>query len=158
MDFFSMKSMKAAYLGLIIFLLGCIGIKYEISNTNPFHDSTLSLLVTAVISHLIATAADMAHPNTIIIFYLSGIVACETLLWILIAQLSWFSLVNFFVLLILKILFSHFLSQLLLPYFNCITQLLLRTPPNASDMPNTEQQQHDSQILVKISLHRSSNV
>ncbi|WVY93278.1 hypothetical protein V8G54_032366 [Vigna mungo] len=146
MDFFSMKSMKAAYLGLITFLLGCIGIKYGISNINPFHDSTLSLLVTAVCSHLIASAADMGNPNTIIIFYLSGIVACETLLWILIAQLSWFSLINFLVLLILKFLFSHFLTQLLLPYFNCITQLLFGTPPKGSDMPNTEQQPQDSQV------------
>ncbi|XP_022642950.1 uncharacterized protein LOC106775561 [Vigna radiata var. radiata] len=95
----------------------------------------------------VAYLADIGNPNTVIIFYLSGIVACETLLWILIAQLFWFFLVNFLVLLILKFLFSHFLIQLLLPYFNRITQLLPGTPPNSSDMPNTEQQQHDSQVL-----------
>ncbi|WVY94343.1 hypothetical protein V8G54_033431 [Vigna mungo] len=136
----SMKSMKAAYLGLITFLLSCIGIKYGISKTNPFHDSTLSLLVTAVFSHLIASAADMDNPNTILTFYFSGTVACEILLWTLIAQFSWFCLVNFLVLLILKFLFSHFLIQLLLPYFNCITHLLAGTPPNGSEMSNTEPQ------------------
>ncbi|WVY92522.1 hypothetical protein V8G54_031610 [Vigna mungo] len=140
MDIFSMKSMKVAYLGLITFLLSCIGIKYGISNTNPFHDSTLSLLVTAVCSHLIASAADMDNPNAILIFYLSGIVSCETLLWILIAQLSWFSLINFLVLLIVNFLFSHLLTRLFLSYFNCITQLLSGTPPNGSEMPNTETQ------------------
>ncbi|WVY94329.1 hypothetical protein V8G54_033417 [Vigna mungo] len=82
----------------------------------------------------VAYLADMDNPNTIIIFVLSGIVACETLLWILIAKLFWFSLVNFLVLLIFKFLFFHFITQLLLPYFNFITQLLPGTPPNASDM------------------------
>jgi len=134
MDFLIIKSIKAAYRVLITFQLTCIGIKYGVSKTNPFQDSTLSLLVTAVFSHVIASAADMNKPNTIITFYLSGIVASETLMWILIAHLFWFCLINFLLLVLVKFLFFHYLTQLLLPYFNSITHLLLRSfaPSTAS--------------------------
>ncbi|QCD78051.1 hypothetical protein DEO72_LG1g1680 [Vigna unguiculata] len=125
-----MENIKAAMGALMTFLLSCIGIKYGASKTNPFQDSILSILVTAVFSHAIASAADMDQPNTIIIFYLSGIVACETLLWILIAHLYWFCLINFLLLLILQFLFFHLLKHLLLRSFNSITHWFTGTPPN----------------------------
>ncbi|KAL9319990.1 hypothetical protein ACSQ67_011829 [Phaseolus vulgaris] len=59
-----MKSNKA-YLALMAFQLTCIGIMYEASNTNPFHQSTLFLLLTAIFSHVLASAADINNPITL---------------------------------------------------------------------------------------------
>ncbi|XP_068495196.1 uncharacterized protein [Phaseolus vulgaris] len=67
-----MKSNKA-YLALMAFQLTCIGIKYEAFNTNPFHQSTLFLLFTAMFSHVLASAADINKPITTITFHFSGI-------------------------------------------------------------------------------------
>ncbi|QCD78072.1 hypothetical protein DEO72_LG1g1701 [Vigna unguiculata] len=136
----ALKGMKVAYRSLITFLLTCIAIKYGVSKINPLQGPTLSLLVTAVSSHVIASATDMDKPNTIITFYLSGTVACETLLWILIDQLSLFCLINFLLIVIVEFLFFHPLTKLLLPYFNSITHLLSGTSPN------TEPQPQDSQV------------
>jgi len=141
----NMKSNKA-YLVLIALQLTCIGIKYEVSKTNPFRQSTLLLFLTAMFSHVLASVADMSKPITIITFHISGILGCQTLFWILIAQLFWFSLINFLLLLLVRFLFFDFLTQLLLAYFNCITQLLSGTPPNVAEMPNTEPQQQESQV------------
>ncbi|KAK8468594.1 hypothetical protein PHAVU_006G063401 [Phaseolus vulgaris] len=55
------------------FQLSCIGIKYEASNTNPFHQSTLFLLLTAMFSHVLASVADINKPITTITFHFSGI-------------------------------------------------------------------------------------
>jgi len=138
-----MRSNKT-YLVLITFLLTCIGIKYE---TNPFNQSTLLLLISAVFSLVLASAADMSKSITIITFHFSGILASQTLLWILIPQFLWFSLINFLFLLLLKFLLFDFLTQLLVgSSFNCITQLFSGTPPNVAEMPNTEPQQQESQV------------
>ncbi|XP_068495194.1 uncharacterized protein [Phaseolus vulgaris] len=142
-----MKSNKA-YLALMAFQLSCIGIKYEASNTNPFHQSTLFLLLTAMFSHVLASVADINKPITTITFHFSGILVCQTLLWILIPQLLWFSVINFLLLLLVKFLYFDFLTQLILLSFNCITQLLPGSPPNIVEMPNTEPQQpQESQLL-----------
>ncbi|QCD78070.1 hypothetical protein DEO72_LG1g1699 [Vigna unguiculata] len=133
MDFLIIKSIKAAYRVLITFQLTCIGIKYGVSKTNPFQDSTLSLLVTAVFSHVIASAADMNKPNTIITFYLSGIVASETLIT---CQILVLSLPHSAPPSLLQL--HHSPAPSLLRSFNCITQLLPGTPPNDVHMPNTE--------------------
>jgi len=148
---------KKAYLVLIAFELTCIGIKYEVSKTNPFQQSTLLLLLTAVFSHVLASAADINNPITIITFHISGMLASQTLLWILIPQLLWFSLINFLLLLLVKFLFFDVLSrlflcsfncitQLFLCSFNCITQLLSASPPNLVEMPNTELQPQESEV------------
>ncbi|KAK8468595.1 hypothetical protein PHAVU_006G088333 [Phaseolus vulgaris] len=140
-----MKSNKA-YLALMAFQLTCIGIKYEAFNTNPFHQSTLFLLFTAMFSHVLASAADINKPITTITFHFSGILVCQTLLWILIPQLLCFSVINFLLLLIVNFLYFDFLTQLLLLSFNCITQLLPGTPPSIVEMPNTEPQSQESQV------------
>ncbi|KAL9319989.1 hypothetical protein ACSQ67_011828 [Phaseolus vulgaris] len=140
-----MKSNKV-YLSLMAFQLSCIGIKYEASNTNPFHQSTLFLLLTAMFSHVLASAADINNPITTITFHFSGLLGCQTLLWILIAQLLWFSVINFLLLLIVNFLYFDFLTQLLFLSFNCITQLLPPTPPNIVEMSNTQPQPQESQV------------
>ncbi|KAK8468596.1 hypothetical protein PHAVU_006G113166 [Phaseolus vulgaris] len=139
-----MKS-NITYLALVTFQLTCIGIKYGVSKTNPFQQSTLLLLLTAMFSHALASAADMTKPITVITFHFSGILGCETLLWMLIAQLLWFSVINFLLLLIVKFLYFDFLTQQLLS-FNWVTQLLPGTPPNIVEMSNTEQQPQESQV------------
>jgi len=64
----------------------------------------------------------------------------------LIAQLLWFSLINFLLLLLVNFLFFHFLTQLLICSFNYITHLLSATPPNVVEMSNAEPQAQESQI------------
>ncbi|KAK7333285.1 hypothetical protein VNO80_30050 [Phaseolus coccineus] len=142
----TMKS-EIAYLALITFQLTCIGIKYGVSNRDPFHQLTLLLLLLiATFSHVLASVADMTKPITVITFHFSGILGCETLMWILIAQLLWFTVVNILLLLLVKLLFFDFLTQLLLLSFNWITQLLPGTPPNIVEMPNTEPQPQEFQV------------
>jgi len=133
-----------AYFVLITLLLTCIEIKYL--HTNPFNQSSLLLLLTAMSSHVLASAADINNPITIITFHISGILASQILLWILIPQLLWFSLINFLLLLLVKLLFFDVLSRLLLRSFHCITQLFSGTPPNVAEMPNTEPQPQESQV------------
>nr|KYP76211.1 hypothetical protein KK1_020444 [Cajanus cajan] len=123
-----------AYIVLIALELASIGIKYQVSVTNPFQQSTPTKLffVTAICCHVLASNADMSLPATLITFHVSGIVACQTLLWILLAEFRWFCVINFILLLELRFCYFNYIAN--------ITQLLPGTLSNADQMPNMEGQ------------------
>ncbi|WVY95080.1 hypothetical protein V8G54_034168 [Vigna mungo] len=142
-----MKS-KKAYLVLMALLLTCIGIKYGVSKTDPFQQSTLLLFLISMFSHVLASTTDMTEPITIVTFHVSGITACETLLWILTAQLLLYSIINFLLLLLAIFFFFHTLTQLIISFINYITHHFHSTPPNALQMPNIQLQPHVAEAHV----------
>lgn len=88
--------------------LGSIGLKYQGSHTNPFQQSTQTMLMflTAMFCHAVASMADLSSQTTMIIFHLSGVVGCETLLWILLTEFWWWYVINLFLLLVTSFCFS----------------------------------------------------
>jgi hypothetical protein len=105
-------TVQPAYTILMSLELGSIGIMYQGLNTNPFHQSSpiCFLFFTALFCHAVTTMADMNLPSTMVIFHFSGVVGCETLLWILLPQLwNWYIIINLFLLLVTSFCF-----------FNCI--------------------------------------
>lgn len=138
-----------AYLVLIGLELTCIVINYAVSKINPFQQLSRLLFLTATFSHVLASKADMTKQITIITFHLSGITAVETLLWILVPDFMWYSIVNLLLLLLAKFFFffDH-LAQLVVYFFECISQLLLRLSSSNVDqmMPNSELQPQEDQV------------
>ncbi|KAL2332894.1 hypothetical protein Fmac_014107 [Flemingia macrophylla] len=145
LSFFTMNS-HIVYFTLMGIELTIIGIKYGGSGTtNPFQQSTPSptvlLVLTALFSHVLASAGDMLDNNTIITFHVSGIVGCETLLWIILSdQFLWyFIIINLLFLLIASFCFFNYVTRLqLAPSFNNSTAPA--TPANAPQVPNIQQQ------------------
>ncbi|KAG5002152.1 hypothetical protein JHK87_023224 [Glycine soja] len=125
-----------AYFVLIAMLLSSNGIMYQVSNSNPFQQSTPTklLFVTAIFCHVLASKADMSLLTTIITFHVSGIIASQTLLWILLAQLLWYCIINLLLLLVAWFCFFGYIA-------NNITQLLHSAPSHAHQMPNMEPQE-----------------
>ncbi|KAL2332893.1 hypothetical protein Fmac_014106 [Flemingia macrophylla] len=122
-----------------------IGIKYGGSaTTNPFQQSTPSptvlLILTALFSHVLASAGDMLDNNTLITFHVSGIVGCETLLWIILSdQFLWYFIINLLFLLIASFCFFNYDVTKLLPQpFN--NSIARDTPSNAHQEPTIQQQ------------------
>ncbi|WVY93034.1 hypothetical protein V8G54_032122 [Vigna mungo] len=70
------------------------------------------------------------------------ITACETLLWILTAQLLLYSIINFLLLLLAIFFFFHTLTHLIISFINYITHHFHSTPPNALQRPNIQLQPH----------------
>jgi hypothetical protein len=106
-----MSRINKSYTILMSLELGSIAIMYQGLNTNPFQQSstTMLLFLTALFCHAVTTMADMNLPSTMVIFHFSGVVGCETLLWILLPQ-SWnWYIINLFLLLVTSFCF-----------FNCI--------------------------------------
>ncbi|CAJ2640204.1 unnamed protein product [Trifolium pratense] len=79
-------SKHKAYTILMSMELGSIGIKYQV-----------------------ATMADMSFSTTRIIFHLSGVVGCETLLWILLPELWKWYIFNMFLLVVTSLCFLNFI-------------------------------------------------
>jgi aspartate aminotransferase len=104
--------MHKSYTILMSLELGSIAIMYQGLNTNPFHQSSpiCFLFFTALFCHAVTTMADMKLTSTMVIFHFSGVVGCETLLWILLPQLlNCYIIINLFLLLVTSFCF-----------FNCI--------------------------------------
>ncbi|KEH34134.1 transmembrane protein, putative [Medicago truncatula] len=102
-------SMPKAYTLLMTLELGSIGIKYQ---------------------------ADLTLPSTMIIFHFSGIVACETLLWILLPEFWNWYIINIFLLMVTTFCFFN--------YIHSIVKLFLPTNSRAvpiAQPPNPESQQ-----------------
>ncbi|RDY08654.1 hypothetical protein CR513_07092, partial [Mucuna pruriens] len=123
------------YFVLIALELTCIGIKYGVSVTNPFQQlsATILLFLTAMFSHVLAFTADMSVPTITKTFHVSGVVACETLLWILLSHFLWYSIINLLLLLLASFCFFNYILN--------ITQLLCTTISKAHQMPNMESQE-----------------
>ncbi|KAH1153555.1 hypothetical protein GYH30_049262 [Glycine max] len=73
-----MENGKGLYVILFTLLLGSVQIKYTEAVTNPF-------LSTPTIHEL---------ARSVIIFHRSGIVGCEVLMWVLLADILWYCMVN----------------------------------------------------------------
>ena len=95
-----MRTSNNVYICLITLELGSAAIKYQGLTVNPFQERSASMLIflIATCCHAIALEAKDSSP-TIILFHVSGVTAWETLLWILVAQLLWYIIVNVFLLL-----------------------------------------------------------
>ncbi|AES70746.1 transmembrane protein, putative [Medicago truncatula] len=127
-------SFYKAYTILMSLELSSIGIMYQGSDTNPFQQSSpiCFLFLTSVFCHVVATMADMSLPTTMIIFHFSGLVGCETLLWILLPEFWNWYIINLFLLMVTSLCFFnciHDIAKLFLP-----THLTTATEP-----PNSEQ-------------------
>lgn len=136
-----------AYLVLIGLELTCIVINHGVSKTNPFQQSSLLLFLTATFSHVLASTADMTKQITIITFHLSGITAVETLLWILVPDFMWYSIVNLLLLLLAKFIFFDHVAQLVVSFFQYISRLLLHLSSSIVDwMSNSEVQPQEDRV------------
>nr|KYP76250.1 hypothetical protein KK1_020483 [Cajanus cajan] len=120
------------YFVLMALELTCIGIKYGVSDHNPFQQisPTMLLFILALFSHVLALTADMSMPTNIITFHVSGVVGCEALLWILLAQFLWYYIINLLLLLLASFCFFNYIVH--------ITHLLRRTISNDVQMSNME--------------------
>jgi hypothetical protein len=128
--------MHKAYTILMSLELGSIGIKYQAPNTNnPFQQSspTMLLFFTALFCHAVATMADMTLPTTMIIFHFSGVVGCETLLWILLPDFWNWHIINLFLLMATSFSFFNYILS--------IIKLFLPTHSSAAQPPNPEPQE-----------------
>lgn len=101
--------MDKAYTMLLTLELCSIGIKYQGSESNPFQESTptMFLFLTSIFCHVVASTADISLQTTMIVFHLSGLVACETLLWILLPHFLHCYIINLFLLLVTSLCFSN---------------------------------------------------
>lgn len=131
--------MHKAYTILISLELASIGIKCQGSNTNPFQQPSpiffmfLASLFCHVVALQLASTANFSFLTTIIIFHFSGIVGCETLLWILLPDFWNWYIINL-----------SLLAVTSLCYFNCIhniPKLFLATLSTAAQPPNSEPQE-----------------
>jgi aspartate aminotransferase len=113
-----------AYTILMSLELDWIGIKYQGLNTNPFQQSspTFFLFLTSLFCHAVATMADYSFSTTRIIFHISGVVGCETLLWILLPQFWNWYIFNIFLLLVTSFCFYNFIHNFFLPTHSSATQ------------------------------------
>jgi aspartate aminotransferase len=118
-------TVQSAYTILMSLELGSIAIMYQAPNTNnPFQQSTpiCFLFLTSLFCHAFVTMADFSLPITIIVFHFSGLVGCETLLWILLPVFwKWF-IINLFILLVTSLCFFNFIDY--------ITKLILPAQPS----------------------------
>ncbi|XP_039688388.1 uncharacterized protein [Medicago truncatula] len=100
-------SIHKAYTILMSLELGSIGIMYQV-----------------------ATMADMSLPTTMIIFHFSGVIGCETLLWILLPKFWNWYIINLFLLMVISLCF-----------FNCILNIPKLFRSNDAHPSNLEQQE-----------------
>ena len=108
-------SMHKAYFILMSLELASVGIKYQGSNTNnPFQQSSpiLVTFLTALFCHTVTTMAEMSFLTTRIVFHLSGVVGCETLLWILLPEFWKWYIFNMFLLVVTSLCFLNFMMAM----------------------------------------------
>jgi len=108
-----MKKHKA-YAVLMGLELASIEIKYGISSTaNPFQQlsPTTFIFLVAIFCHALASIADSSFPATIITFHVSGVVGCETLLWLFLAEFLRYYIINAILLLLAFFFFFHHLTH-----------------------------------------------
>uniref|UniRef100_K7MQD6 Uncharacterized protein n=1 Tax=Glycine max TaxID=3847 RepID=K7MQD6_SOYBN len=147
MPVIEMQPPEEEYLVLVALELTCIGIKYEVSNTNnPFQQSSLLFFLTAIFSNVLASTTDTTKQITIITFQVSGITGVETLLWILIPDFMCYCMVNLLLLLLALFFFNH-VAQLVVYFFKYISQLLLQVSgSNVDQMSNLELQPQEDRV------------
>ena len=85
-----------SYFILMCLLVTLAASKYEALNTNPFQPPkpTMLLFLTSLFCHAVASTADISFPTTKYIFHISGVVGCETLLLIIVSQISNWCIIN----------------------------------------------------------------
>ncbi|CAI8596839.1 unnamed protein product [Vicia faba] len=105
--------------------LGSIAIKCQGSDTNPFQPSSPSffLFLIALPCHAVTTMSDLNFPTTMLMFHFTGVVGCETLLWILLPDFWKWYIINLFLLLVTSFCFFDFISS-------SVTKLLVQAHSN----------------------------
>ena len=109
-----MANGKGLYVILFTLLLGSVQIKYTEAETNPFRSTpTTSLFVASITCHVLASMSDTNLQAPFIIFHLSGIVGCEVLIWVLLTDIFWYSMVNMLASLVAFIcFFNHIIPNI----------------------------------------------
>jgi len=125
--------MHKIYTILMSMELASIGIKYQ--GSNP----TFPLFLTALFCHAVTTMADFSFPTTMIIFHFFGLVACETLLWILLPQFWNWYIINLFLLLVTSFCFFDCIHNIIKPYLPSLSNVV--QPPNLE--PQDASQDYD---------------
>ncbi|KAL9319986.1 hypothetical protein ACSQ67_011825 [Phaseolus vulgaris] len=111
---YSVMKKHKAYAVLMGLELASIEIKYGISSTaNPFQQlsPTTFIFLVAIFCHALASIADSSFPATIITFHVSGVVGCETLLWLFLAEFLRYYIINAILLLLAFFFFFHHLTH-----------------------------------------------
>ncbi|KAL4343106.1 hypothetical protein AHAS_Ahas11G0045200 [Arachis hypogaea] len=104
------KQTNGVYIFLITLEAASIGIKYQGQSTNPFQElqPIILLFLTAIFCHAITLITSKLGCQIVIIFHVSGVLGCETLLWILVAQFWWwYAIINVVPLLIVLLCLYH---------------------------------------------------
>jgi aspartate aminotransferase len=127
-----MTVQPAAYTILMSLELGSIGIMCQGLNTNPFQQSSPAffLFLTCLFCHVVVTMADFSLPITMIVFHFSGLVGCETLLWILIPVFSKWFIINLFLLLVTSLCFFNFMDYITKLILPAQSRIPIAHPPN----------------------------
>ena len=84
------------YFTLMGLLVALVAMKYQALDINPFQPlcPTMLLFLISLCNHAVAFTTDMSFPTTIYIFHISGVVGCETLLWMIVSQISYWCIIN----------------------------------------------------------------
>ncbi|KAH1197094.1 hypothetical protein GmHk_18G050968 [Glycine max] len=103
-------------------ILMALIMKAQITTPSNIQAQVHVVFLTAMCSHVVASTAEMSLPTTIFIFHVSGIVACQTLMWVLVSEILWWYIINVLVLLVASFCFNY----------KDITELIrgTRHPPN----------------------------
>ncbi|QCD78064.1 hypothetical protein DEO72_LG1g1693 [Vigna unguiculata] len=101
-----------AYAVLMALELASIEIKYGISSdSNPFQQlsPTTLIFVVAIFCHALASIADSSF-SAIITFHVSGVVGCETLLWLFLSEFLRYYIINAILLLVAFFCFFNYFT------------------------------------------------
>ena len=135
---------RRAYICLITLELASIAIKYQGPSTNPFQEihASMLLFLIAIFCHAVALATQISMP-TAILFHVSGAIACESLLWILVAEFWWCIIINGLLLLVVGLCFyyKHIFEAISNLLGTCFRWILVVKPsdPVVQEGPHADQ-------------------
>ena len=135
-------------MGLLVTLAGT---RYEALNINPFQppSPTMLMFLISLFCHSVASTADMSFPTTIYIFHISGVVGCETLLLIIVSQISYWCIINSFVLVVTLV--CHTNCDVKLVYQLSRRTLDLFHPTKHSNVPPNSEPREAAQVYIHVS-------
>ena len=125
-----MAASNPVYVVLITLELTLTAIKSQGLSPNPFQERSPSTLVflIALGFHFIALKARDSS-QAVFFLHASGVIACETLLWIIVDELLRYVIINFVFLLLAVFLHYNDISELLSTWFQWIVELVAPQDP-----------------------------
>ncbi|XLU41262.1 uncharacterized protein LOC107611051 [Arachis ipaensis] len=116
------RATNNVYICLITLELGSIAIKYQGLTSNPFQEHIASLLIflVATFCHVVGLKATNKNLLATIIRHFSGVIACEALLLILVAQLFRCIIINILISLVVLLNYYEDVRKLVIVCFERI--------------------------------------